>query len=210
MNIEDKIKCIDKNLRRARKSGNFRRIHKWENVISHARRRMCPWNPLCKRESLFRVKDRLNRIEALSGYKLADYKWDWCGLCKDAMVSCPKCGSNCCNAGYGRLRKDGTKPTREDNWEDTIACPICTFAYDVQEFADRLGKAPSREAFPNADQIERDYDTWWTETFEWLDDEEKKRQTEAVNALFSATSEELGASAVKMANQQKTDDSEHR
>jgi len=27
----------------------------------------------------------------------------WCGLCKAYYVTCPKCGNNSCNGGYGIL-----------------------------------------------------------------------------------------------------------
>lgn len=176
MSTEAKVSQLFRNLRRARLRGNIRCIHKWENDLLHAQHRLCPWNPRYKHESLFRIKARIDSIRFRSDYRIEDYKWEWCGVCKDAMVRCPECGNNCCSPMYGRLRKDGTKPTQEDKWEDRVECPVCKLANDVQHFAYRTGKEPKREAFPNADQIERDCDKWWNETFEWLDEEEKKSQ----------------------------------
>lgn len=168
MNIEDKIKQLHKNLVRARKSGNFRRIHKWENKLEHANKRMCPWNGLNKKESLFRVKRRIDGIRFRSDHRFEDYKWDWCGVLKCAFVRCPHCGNNCCNAVYGRLL-DG-EPTYDWDNPDTIICPTCPIAYDIQEFAYRLGKEPPRSSFPNADAVEERHDDLWNESFDWLDD----------------------------------------
>ena len=197
MNIEAKIKRLGKSLQRARKSGNFRRIHKWENAVEHAYKRMCPWNHLHKNESLFRVKDRLNNV------RVTDYKWDWCGLCRKAFVRCPHCGNNCCNAGYGWLRPDGTKPQRGDDIKDLVQCTVCKTAYDIQEFAYRRGKEPQRSSFPNAEQIESDYDKKVNASFDWLN-ERNANDIIGFSSLFNATPEELGESAVRATQKSST------
>jgi hypothetical protein len=48
----------------------------------------------------------------------------WCDLCEAHYVRCPKCGNNCCNAGYGEI--DG-KP-----------CDVCPLAYQYQELMDLI------------------------------------------------------------------------
>jgi hypothetical protein len=45
------------------------------------------------------------------------------------MVICPRCGNNCCNAGYGEL-EDGSK------------CDVCPLAYEIQKKAWDDGTAP--------------------------------------------------------------------
>ena len=194
MTIEDKIRRIGKRLKQARHSGNFRRIHKWENKMAHAARRAWPWNPLAKCESLFRIKKRIDALELRTDYHFEDYTWDWCGLCRDAFVRCPHCSNNCCNASYGKVRQDGSLPQPGD--EGLADCPVCKTAYDVQEFAYRLGKEPKRESFPHADQVESEWHNDWCKSFEWIDEEEN-RQSDGAKALFTATSEELGRSAVE-------------
>jgi hypothetical protein len=200
MHIETKIKQIGKSLKRAKSSGNFRRIHKWENALEHAHHRMCPWNPLSKTESLFRLKKRVDAIKFRSDFRIEDYKWDWCGTCRCAFVRCPNCGNNCCNAMVGKFRKDGSKPDNTDDWKDLVDCPICDIAYDIQHFAYRIGANPTRSDFPNADEIERKSDECWSKSFDWLNDEERKQKSpDGFNDLFNATSEELGKSAVDAA-----------
>lgn len=176
MNIENKIKQLHKNIVRAQKNGNFRRIHKWENDLAHVQKRMCSWNPLIKRESLFRIKKRIEAIRFRSDHRFEDYKWDWCGLCRCAFVRCPHCGNNCCNAGYGWLRPDGSKPQRGDDVQDLTQCTVCKTAYDIQEFAYRTGTEPPRTDF-DADQIESDYDKKVAASFDWLDEEENAEPT---------------------------------
>jgi hypothetical protein len=170
VNIETKIKRLGKSLKQAQKSGNFRRIHKWENDIDHANKRMCPWNPLIKRESLFRIKNQLANVN------VTDYTWDWCGLCRCAFVRCPKCGNNCCNAGYGWLRPNGSRPQQGDDYYDLVPCTVCKTAYDIQEFAYRTGTEPPRSNF-DADRIEADCDNRINESFDWLDEEENAEPT---------------------------------
>lgn len=200
MQIETKIKRIWKSFKRASASGNFRRIHKWENKLEHAQHRLCPWNPLSKKESLYKLKARIDSIKYRSDFRLEDYKWEWCGTCKGAFVRCPNCGNNCCNAMVGKFRKDGSKPDNTDKWEDLVDCPVCNTAYDIQNFAYRIGIDPPRSAFPDADAIERKSDEWWERSFDWLDDEESKQKTsEGFNDLFNATPEELGQAAVDAA-----------
>jgi hypothetical protein len=203
MNIEAKIKRIGKSLKRARKSGNFRRIHKWENDLAHVQKRMCSWEPLIKRESLFRIKKRIEAIRFRSDHRFEDYKWDWCGLCRCAFVRCPHCGNNCCNAGHGWLRPDGTKPQNGDRIEDLVQCTICKTAYDIQELAYRLGKEPSRSSFPDADRIEEDFAKNVNATFDWLNDQ-NVNDPAAFNALFNSTPEELGSSAVRETQKSST------
>ena len=47
------------------------------------------------------------------------FKWKYCLLCKTWMIICPKCGNNCCNAGYGTV--------------DGKDCDVCPSAYDYQD-----------------------------------------------------------------------------
>lgn len=47
--------------------------------------------------------------------------WTWCDGCETYMLICPKCGNNCCNAGYGKV---GDKD-----------CDICIHVYALQDWA---------------------------------------------------------------------------
>lgn len=47
------------------------------------------------------------------------HTWEDCPMC-GPMVVCGKCGNNCCNGGYGKLR-DGSE------------CDACPSAYEKQE-----------------------------------------------------------------------------
>jgi len=61
------------------------------------------------------------------------FQWEWCDMCKAWFIRCPKCGNNCCNAGWGEV--DG---------EECDVCPLC---YSYQSLADETGKAPSYEPY---------------------------------------------------------------
>ena len=197
MKLEEKNKQICRSLKKARLSGNFRRIHKWEAKRERIQHKLCPWNPRYTSESLHKLKARVDAIRFRSDFRFEDYKWEWCGTCKGPFVRCPHCGNNCCNAVIGRFRKDGTKPTRDDKWEDLVDCTVCASAYDIQHFAYRTGTEPKRSEFPDADELERKADEWLPSSFDWLDELEKqKKAEEAVTALFNATPEELGQAAV--------------
>src|ERR1041385_5460142 len=56
------------------------------------------------------------------------HKWDWCNMC-GAMVTCGKCGNNCCNGGSGRI---GQLPNTM--WGSTgVKCDECANAYKLQD-----------------------------------------------------------------------------
>ena len=46
------------------------------------------------------------------------HHWDYCNMC-GPMVRCGKCGNNCCNGTYGKL-KNGSE------------CDACAEAYEIQ------------------------------------------------------------------------------
>lgn len=46
------------------------------------------------------------------------HRWDECPLC-GPMVTCGKCGNNCCNGGYGTF--------------EGATCDACPSAYDMQD-----------------------------------------------------------------------------
>lgn len=59
------------------------------------------------------------------------FEWGYCELCKSSFVYCPKCGNNCCNAGYGKF-----------NGQE---CDVCPLAYQYQELAWKTKTAPTQE-----------------------------------------------------------------
>jgi hypothetical protein len=59
------------------------------------------------------------------------FQWGWCDLCDTSFVYCPKCGNNCCNAGYGKI--------------DGETCDICELAYQYQHLAWETKTSPSKE-----------------------------------------------------------------
>ena len=59
------------------------------------------------------------------------FEWGYCELCKSSFVYCPKCGNNCCNAGYGKI--DGKQ------------CDVCELAYQYQHLAWGTKTAPTKE-----------------------------------------------------------------
>ena len=64
------------------------------------------------------------------------FTWGWCETCGSAYVKCPRCGNNCCNAGYGTITNDdGSKAT----------CRICALAYQYQDLAFKANQAPKKE-----------------------------------------------------------------
>ncbi len=75
-------------------------------------------------------------------------KWNWCGTCRCAYITCSKCGNNCCNAGTSTL------PNGEQ-------CG-CKEAYEYQ----KTHTPPSRESFPDADEIENTTNSFWNAEYE--------------------------------------------
>lgn len=47
------------------------------------------------------------------------FEIDWCPQCEEHFVRCPRCGNNCCNAGFGTA--------------DGHVCDVCPLAYQYQE-----------------------------------------------------------------------------
>lgn len=63
--------------------------------------------------------------------KEIEFKWGWCDLCRTAFIICPKCGNNCCNAGYGEINGK--------------SCDVCPLAYQYQHLAWDSGMHPWSE-----------------------------------------------------------------
>ena len=59
------------------------------------------------------------------------FEFGWCETCGGAFVYCPKCGNNCCNAGYGDLHGE--------------VCDVCPLAYQYQKLAEETKTEPSKE-----------------------------------------------------------------
>ena len=59
------------------------------------------------------------------------FQWGYCELCRGTFVYCPKCGNNCCNAGYGYLNGE--------------TCDVCELAYQYQALAWETKKNPSKQ-----------------------------------------------------------------
>lgn len=76
--------------------------------------------------------------------KAFKFTWDYCSLCDDMFVRCPKCGNNCCSGGFGRTTKDGL-PTDLWDEETTIPCDVCNLAYMYQELASKTHTVPKHE-----------------------------------------------------------------
>ena len=70
-------------------------------------------------------------IEIFTGNPKYRFVWAWCDMCKTWFIRCPKCGNNCCNAGYGEI--DGEE------------CDICSLAYSYQNLAWKTGQMPKWE-----------------------------------------------------------------
>ena len=60
------------------------------------------------------------------------FTWGWCKTCNCAFVKCPRCGNNCCNAGYGKLPNGDV-------------CDTCELTYQYQDLAFATGKMPLKE-----------------------------------------------------------------
>jgi hypothetical protein len=69
------------------------------------------------------------------------FTWIFCKTCKTAAVICPKCGNNCCNAGYGKV--------------DGVICDVCPLAYQYQDLAYATGKVPTRKKLSSKRIISR-------------------------------------------------------
>ncbi len=88
-----------------------------------------------------RLRERARkRMREVLKINPADVPFAWCGHCKTSMIRCPECNNNTCNAGS--------------------PCGLC-YQYEALVLATRNGKWPTREDFPNADQIEADNDKFW-------------------------------------------------
>jgi len=61
------------------------------------------------------------------------FDWEWCDHCRVMMVICPKCGNNCCNAGYG---------PNTGNPETDEKCDVCSLAYQYQDLAYKTHNVP--------------------------------------------------------------------
>lgn len=72
-----------------------------------------------------------------------EFKWSWCETCDTAMIKCPKCGNNCCNAMYGPA--EGT--VNDENWDpsDPNKCPVCPLTYQHARLAWANGLDPTKE-----------------------------------------------------------------
>lgn len=74
--------------------------------------------------------------------KVFKFTWEYCGLCKTMFVRCPKCGNNCCNAGFGEVTLDG-KPVTSRKLQKHKQCDVCNLAYQYQDLAWKTKKAPT-------------------------------------------------------------------
>jgi len=54
--------------------------------------------------------------------------WEYCSHCDCAMIVCPDCKNNSCNAGYGKVNGE--------------ICKTCPEVYDFQEKAFKCEKVP--------------------------------------------------------------------
>jgi len=62
-----------------------------------------------------------------------DFEVKYCDMCQGYMVICPKCGNNCCNAGYGKMDENGN-PVKWQLHEDGMeSCDVCHLAYQYQD-----------------------------------------------------------------------------
>jgi hypothetical protein len=75
--------------------------------------------------------------------KVFKFTWGYCETCDCMFVRCPKCGNNCCNAGFGRVTMTGL-PTNKYG-KGTKPCDVCNLAYMYQELADKTNSTPKHE-----------------------------------------------------------------
>ena len=75
--------------------------------------------------------------------KVFKFTWDYCELCDNMFVRCPKCGNNCCNGGFGKVTKNKELPTNK--WDSTTTdCNVCNLAYMYQELAYKMKCVPKK------------------------------------------------------------------
>jgi hypothetical protein len=70
------------------------------------------------------------------------FKWGWCEVCDTTFVYCPKCGNNCCNAGFGQV--------------DGKVCDVCNLAYQYQHLAWATNTAPKKEEIDEKNVIDEE------------------------------------------------------
>lgn len=68
------------------------------------------------------------------------FTWAYCGHCECMYVICPKCGNNCCNAGFGEVTEAGLPKERLGDKGKT--CDVCNLAYQYQHLAWKTKTAP--------------------------------------------------------------------
>ena len=74
--------------------------------------------------------------------KVFKFTWDYCGLSDCMFVRCPKCGNNCCNAGFGFVGKKDDKPIANFKVPHKT-CDVCNLAYQYQDLAYKTKTVPS-------------------------------------------------------------------
>lgn len=72
--------------------------------------------------------------------KVFKFTWDYCSTCRTMFVRCPKCGNNCCNAGFGEVTKKGLP--KENLGDKGVTCDVCNLAYQFQDLAWKTKESP--------------------------------------------------------------------
>jgi Fe-S-cluster containining protein len=78
------------------------------------------------------------------------------------FVRCPKCGNNCCNAGFGEVTTEGLP--KEKLGDIGITCDVCNLAYQYQHLAwdTKMAPEPTDEMIKEAELQNKLY---WEEIF---------------------------------------------
>jgi hypothetical protein len=57
------------------------------------------------------------------------FEWEFCPVCNEWTIICPKCGNNVCNGMYGRNADGGI-------------CDVCELAHQYDQLCYKTGKYP--------------------------------------------------------------------